>query len=87
MPDHCSQEAAWDHTRDSRKHDFPSNEAIEIATLVKQVSTLKGAELIEQYGRTKRSEGAVEAAAEAINRINVAFESPLPRKGASDAQS
>lgn len=66
-------EADWDHERDLRKAesrpDDPRLDAIEIAVLVKQVGIAKGAELIEQYGRTKFSEGAVEATIRTSDRI------------------
>lgn len=81
MTREATQEQRWDRERDLRKHEpRPADEAIEIAVLVKQVDVTAAAQLIEQYGRTKFSEGRLDAVTETGNRIFAVIEAPLSRK-------
>lgn len=86
-PAHCSQEAIWDHERDTRKHDFPLHAepkpmttALEIAVLVQSIDLSKAADLIEQYAQTVAAGARLDGVQRAYDRINVALESPLSKE-------
>lgn len=71
----ATQAEIFDRNQDYRKHEpRPADEAIEIAVLVKQVDVTAAAALIEQYGRTKFSEGRLDAVTETENRIFAAID-------------
>jgi hypothetical protein len=80
-----------DRERDYRKHEWRPGDApdrlsvaiptaVEVAVLVKAIDITAGADLIEQYARTKASEARMDGVAEAYNRVCLALETPLARK-------
>jgi hypothetical protein len=91
----------FDHARDERKHwprpgddvplcaqAAPVATATEIALIVRNLANVAdGAALIEQYARTRASEGVLEGVAKASQRIIEAIDAPLSRKEPADAQA
>jgi hypothetical protein len=54
----------------------PMSEALEIAILVKAISPLDGAKLIEQYGKTCESKGRLDGVTQTLDRLAP----PVPTK-------